>query len=548
MCNTEGMELRKPPIPPTERDVEERKRRAFADVDEFTVTTHERSLCKKTKAERERAWRLWNRFVTDVLQLTPKEADKVWFGVCQNKKKAIAICKSFLADYTRYAKCRRLYIDGPEEQKQVPTVQSVVTIIALWKHIVAQADAVVLAKRRDQDSNEDSDEDSEQWRLLGNRGKARGEVIQWIQSTLAQKSNLSCRQTFEKTEATTDDVLLILSTLWERAADIPCAPRHRLAFHTLVLIGSIGFRPGTYENMLYRQVKLLVVRDPDTKQSRLVAEITINQNKLSANKIDKGADVVTFSATMVPCQIVCLVTFVAIQALHDDAFETEFSSFDELLQRPNLEDVDCIELRWKDGMQEKPIFPLKYYRFLELWNRTWLVAGNRNTLRPYALRIGGGNKIDGSLTSAIRNHILSHNTKTFETSYQARHIPHNLMSFVFDSTSEDDSKLFKLLASASLRRDDKAPLYPTVAMLETFENREDMKALRAQRRHFREELKLSADNREVKQLTAKIGNLRTGLSNLAIKQARENYFAEVDSLRARGLSTEDMPPPPSKSF
>ncbi|KAK3342329.1 hypothetical protein B0H65DRAFT_540038 [Neurospora tetraspora] len=258
-----------------------------------------------------------------------------------------------------------------------------------------QARTLNTALVTDQDSNEDSDEDSEQWTLLGNRRKPRREIIQWIQSTLAQKFNLTCKQTFEKTEATTDDVLLILSTLWERAVDIPCDPRHQLAFHTLVLIGGIGFRPGTYENMLYQQVKLLVVRDPDTKQPRLVAEITINQNKLSANKIDKGADVVTFSATMVPCQIVCLVTFVAIQALHDDAFETEFSSFDELLQRPNLEDVDCIELRWKDGMQEKPIFPLKYHKFLELWNRRWLVAGNRNTLRPYALRIGGGNKIDG---------------------------------------------------------------------------------------------------------------------------------------------------------
>ncbi|KAH7630362.1 hypothetical protein B0T09DRAFT_341625, partial [Sordaria sp. MPI-SDFR-AT-0083] len=383
------MELQKPPITPSVPDDEERKRRAFADVDEFTVTTYERSLCKNTKAERERAsWRLWNRFVTDVLQVTHKETDKVWFGVCQNKKNSIAICKSFLADYTRYAKCRRLYIDGTEEQKHVPTVQSVVTIIALWKHIVAQADAVVFAKRRDRDSNEDC-------------------LATWIQSTLAQKC--------------------------------------RLAFHRLVLIGSIGFRPGTYENMLYRQVELLVVRDPDTK----------------------GVCILAFN-----------LTFVAIQALHD-VIEIEFPSFDELLQRPNLEDVDCIGLRWKDGIQEKPIFP------------------------------------------------LNHNTKTFETSYQTRHIPHNLMSFVFESTSEDDSKLSKLLASASLHRDDKAPLYPTATMLETSENREDMKALHVQRRYFREELKLSADNRE---------------------QGRENYFAEVDFLRARGLSTEDMPAPSPNPF
>ena len=118
------------------------------------------------------------RFVTEVLQLTPEEADNVWFGVCQNKKKHIAICKSFLADYKRYARCKRLNIDGPEEYKEESTVRSVLTIIASWKHIVAQADGVVLAKRRDQDSNQDSDDDTERWTLFGNRGRARKEIIQ----------------------------------------------------------------------------------------------------------------------------------------------------------------------------------------------------------------------------------------------------------------------------------------------------------------------------------------------------------------------------------
>ncbi|KAK3947351.1 hypothetical protein QBC32DRAFT_401647 [Pseudoneurospora amorphoporcata] len=236
------MELQKPPIPPTVLDVEERKRRAFADVDEFTVTIHKRSLY--------------------VLQLTPKESDKVWCGVCRNKKKSIAIYKSFLADYTRYARCRRLYINGTEEQKQVPS-----------------ADAVVLAKRRDQDSNEDLDEDSEQWTLLGNRGKARGEVIQF---------NLICKQTFEKTEATIDDILLILSTLWERAVDIPCDPRYRLAFHILVLIEGIGFRPGTYKNMLYQQVKLLVVEGWDAGKAYLSLKVLQISGTLEPDMVGSG--------------------------------------------------------------------------------------------------------------------------------------------------------------------------------------------------------------------------------------------------------------------
>ncbi|EGO53725.1 hypothetical protein NEUTE1DRAFT_115504 [Neurospora tetrasperma FGSC 2508] len=40
----QGMELQKPPIPPIVPDDEEWKRRVFADVDEFIVTIHERSL------------------------------------------------------------------------------------------------------------------------------------------------------------------------------------------------------------------------------------------------------------------------------------------------------------------------------------------------------------------------------------------------------------------------------------------------------------------------------------------------------------------------
>ena len=64
-----------------------------------------------------------------MLQLIPEEADNVWFGVCQNKKKHIDICKGFLAEYKRYARCKRLNIDRPEEYKEEATVRSVLTII-----------------------------------------------------------------------------------------------------------------------------------------------------------------------------------------------------------------------------------------------------------------------------------------------------------------------------------------------------------------------------------------------------------------------------------
>ena len=60
----------------------------------------------------------------------------------------------------------------------------------------------------------------------------------------------------------------------------------------MVILGYIGFRPGTFakKNFRYDQVELGLVRDPDTNEARLIANITIEHNKLSKTKLDKGGD------------------------------------------------------------------------------------------------------------------------------------------------------------------------------------------------------------------------------------------------------------------
>ncbi|KAM7210221.1 hypothetical protein V8F06_014393 [Rhypophila decipiens] len=95
----------------------------------------------------------------------------------------------------------------------------------------------------------------------------------------------------------------------------------------------------------------------------------------------------SFYVRFVPCQTICLLTFILARALHDDAFETSFASFAEILQRPNLEDVDHISLKWKPEFQNKKIFPLTYHHYWELWTRTWFVAGTRNSVRPFTSKI-----------------------------------------------------------------------------------------------------------------------------------------------------------------
>jgi hypothetical protein len=97
----------------------------------------------------------------------------------------------------------------------------------------------------------------------------------------------------------------------------------------------------------------------------------------------------------VPHKVICLATLIAIQALHDDAFEAGFPSFDELLRRPILDGTDRVELKWKTSIRDCQILPLPYHTFLELWNRTLIVLGCKDLRRPYSLRVGAGSLLDG---------------------------------------------------------------------------------------------------------------------------------------------------------
>lgn len=72
-------------------------------------------------------------------------------------------------------------------------------------------------------------------------------------------------------------------------------------------------------------------------------------------------------------------------------------NFDTILQQPNMEDVDYVELKWKPSIleEEKDIFSLSYNRFWEMWNLVLMVAGMREAIRPYSMRVGAGGRFHG---------------------------------------------------------------------------------------------------------------------------------------------------------
>lgn len=64
--------------------------------------------------------------------------------------------------------------------------------------------------------------------------------------------DLTREQTFVEKEATAEDIVLLIKTLWRRADDIPCSPLLRISFHNMLLLAGIGgFRPGILVNIKY---------------------------------------------------------------------------------------------------------------------------------------------------------------------------------------------------------------------------------------------------------------------------------------------------------
>ncbi|KAK1623312.1 hypothetical protein BDP81DRAFT_279256, partial [Colletotrichum phormii] len=210
----------------------------------------------------------------------------------------------------------------------------------------------------------------------------------------------------------------------------------RIAFHAVLLLSSIGgFRPGTLMQMPFSQI----------------------------------------SITVIPWPLLCIVSQVIVVALEKNALETPFSSMDEILCRPILEDVDYIPLRWKKDMENQTLFEITYPAFYDLWYQVLLVAGVREPPRPYSMRVGAGGRL------------------------------HN----------------------------ENAPIYPKKEDIKSWEQRSDLRKLRIEYETLRR--RTAADRPETKRVAAQIQSMRDKLEELTIDRDRKAYFERVDTLRASGM-------------
>lgn len=132
--------------------------------------------------------------------------------------------------------------------------------------------------------------------------------------------------------------------------------------------------------------------------------------------------------------------------------------------------------------------------------------------------------------------MLGNSRDVFLKSYQPRHLAHDLVRVTFgEEQTGYDQTLFTSLRRSFLRRDPDAPLYPKETDLEELENREDIRALRAEYRDI--VAQSSADDPAAKRVAAKILWIRRWLSKEMLETRRNEYFKETDRLRALGQAT-----------
>ncbi|KAI0976370.1 hypothetical protein F4678DRAFT_416827 [Xylaria arbuscula] len=529
-----------------EKNLEAQKQKSSASREAFRSQSlrDRRCVAPKTQKERDRLTDAWDLYFSQVCGIDP---DSVWIDICNGKDHSDSI-RDFLMTYVRHSDREQPCL-GPSEYTTVRRLKSAVSIEGFWKTLCRAADTGVLQRKRLEDPANEF-----RWtisRQIAGHGHAYNTITKinlWIEQELPDLLGLSRKQSFEKKEMTPDDVMVLLSTLWAQARHIPCTPQIRIAFHTAVLIAAIGgFRPGVLMALKYKHVQFELLQDPkDPSQRRLVASIEIEHNKQETKSIQHSQHrTLSICVTTIPCKPLCLVSLLVGRALADRAFEEDFQSLDDVLNRPNLDGTESLPLRWAKGVEDKPIIPLTYASYKEVWSRTLTVAGLRDrSQRPYSLRVGAGGRLSGSVTEPVRNYVLGNTDDVFLKSYQPHRVSQNLVQIAFgDRAGGDNADVFASLRRSFLQRDPYAPIYVSPEDLSAIEERQDVRELRGQ---YREVVaQSSSDSPDAKAVAAKIHWIKCKLSEERLVELRNTYFEEVDRLRATGAAP---PRPPDHSL
>src|SRR5699024_3660263 len=114
------------------------------------------------------------------------------------------------------------------------------------------------------------------------------------------------------------------------------------------------------------------------------------------------------------------------------------------------------------------------------------------------------------------------------------HLNKDLMKVAYREKAGQNEEMVSMMSRAFLRRDPYAPIYITKDDFASFEKRNDLSSLRKQYREAKD------DPVKAQKVKARIKYLLDWLERLRIQEVREEYFDEVDRLRAQGITTHHL--------
>jgi hypothetical protein len=222
-------------------------------------------------------------------------------------------------------------------------------------------------------------------------------------------------------------------------------------------------------------------------------------------------------------------------AFFKNAFSTDFATPEKILYPEPDFTVNYVPLAWKEEMLDEHVFPLDYKSYWALWNRVLLVGGLRSKPKPYSVRVGAGNRLDGALTTAIRSYVFGNTDAVFRKSYIPVDIAHDLMGIAYGSVAGQNQKTISYLHEAFSKRDESAPVYISEEEFKTFEARSDITEWRRQR-----DAMSDLSSKEAKNLLSKIHYTKNVLESKLLEKKRKDYFEKADILRSTGQSISHL--------
>lgn len=258
-----------------------------------------------------------------------------------------------------------------------------------------------------------------------------------------------------------------------------------------------------------------------------------------------------------------------VLGMHDNAFELEFTSVEQLFSLRVDPRRKSMRLRWKKSWEDRPLFrqavptvdgvrtsekePLRYHTFLYYIQRLGFMAGLMRILNPYNIRRGAGEAVDSVATQALLQQVMGHRDAGVLQAYMNERVQCDVQAAFLGRPSAE--ALFKAVSHMSRDVDPRAPStltdfecdqLKTHPLLVELRERRDVLSKEVRQAHGTLKKAKAAGSKLFKLYNEAQSDLESAKKRLTrgkIEDSRKEFFDQVETEDARrqlGLSVLDL--------